>query len=154
MFDYLAEKIARPLPVVNGDDKKKLSTGIRALSRSLNASTPSSKKRLQNEKKEKKNSKKSASLPAPMLTTPASQTPTISTRKRPINNVEQTPKPAPKRNRFVTPGAVAVAEGEDAIEEDCNCVEDTNTTIPQTPYYNYQTTEFVGWRKISLDFSI
>eukprot|EP00984_Skeletonema_dohrnii_P014047 scaffold5868_cov79-Skeletonema_dohrnii-CCMP3373.AAC.1 len=60
MFADLAKKIARPLPAVDGDKKKKFKSGTIALGRSLNASTPSSKKRLQNEKK---NTKKSASLP-------------------------------------------------------------------------------------------
>ena len=151
MFAYLAKKIARPLPAVDGDKKKKFKTGDRALSRSLNASTPSSWKwkRLQNEKK---NTKNSASLPVSTSTTLASQAPTVSTRKRPINTVEhQTPKSAPKRNRYITP--TAVAEGEDTTEEDCNCNEDmkdTNTIIPQISYYNYQSTEFVGWRRLDL----
>eukprot|EP00984_Skeletonema_dohrnii_P002680 scaffold926_cov75-Skeletonema_dohrnii-CCMP3373.AAC.3 len=149
MFADLAEKIARPLPAVDGDKKTKFKTGTRALSRSLNASTPSSKKRLQNEKK---NTKKSASLPVSTSTTLAFQAPTVSTRKRPINTVQhQTPKSAPKRNRYITP--TAVAEGEDTTEDDCNCNEDTkdtNTIIPQTSYYNYQSTDFVGWRRISL----
>jgi len=216
MFAYLAKKIARPLPAVDGDKKKKFKTGDRALSRSLNASTPSSWKwkRLQNEKK---NTKNSASLPVSTSTTLASAeygtnimsandewwsserdgvapgtkrrrkpnpkfatsvdtavadaaantiaatTPsppknnpilpeTATARKRPINTVEhQTPKSAPKRNRYITP--TAVAEGEDTTEEDCNCNEDmkdTNTIIPQISYYNYQSTEFVGWRRLDL----
>eukprot|EP00985_Skeletonema_marinoi_P006612 scaffold2865_cov91-Skeletonema_marinoi.AAC.1 len=214
LFAYLAKKIARPLPAVDGDKKKKFKTGDRALSRSLNASTPSSKKRLQNEKK---NTKNSASLPVSTSTTLASAeygtnimsandewwsserdgvapgtkrrrkpnpkfatsvdtavadaaantiaatTPsppknnpilpeTATARKRPINTVEhQTPKSAPKRNRYITP--TAVAEGEDTTEEDCNCNEDTkdtNTIIPQISYYNYQSTEFVGWRRLDL----
>ena len=142
MFDYLVSQISLPMPVLDGDDKKKFRSATRALSRALTAANPSATRRSCNEKKRRKKAAASSPLPHALVPEPDSaKTPATTRSQKHTNNYCKNPKLPKKRDvSSITPDAGAAELRKPTTEEN----------NPSPVLYDYQTTDFVGWRRLLL----
>lgn len=142
MFDYLASQISIPLPVLDGDKKKKFRSATRALNTSLTAANPSAAKRSCNEKKRRKKAEASSPLPHALVPDPNSaKTPATTRSQTHTTNYNNTPKLPTKRDiSSITPDASAAEIRKPTTEE--------NYLSPVM--CDYQTTDFIGWRRLRM----